>query len=112
MRYVLLICGDESYSAAASAAVPTPGCGGWAEEMSQRGILRGGAGLQPSSVATTVRVREGETLVADGPFAETKDHIGGFSIIECDDLDQAIDVASRHPVAANGTIEIRPVWEQ
>jgi hypothetical protein len=60
--------------------------------------------------STTVRVREGEVLVADGPFAETKEQIGGFDIIDCADLDEAIEIASKHPVATFGTIEIRPFW--
>jgi len=74
-------------------------------------VLRGGARLRPGSEATTVRVREDEVLLSDGPFAESKEQMGGFDIVECADLDDAIEVASRHPVAKFGTIEIRPLWE-
>jgi hypothetical protein len=61
--------------------------------------------------ATSVRVRAGETLVSDGPFAETKDLVGGFVLVECRHPDEAIEVAARHPVARHGIVEVRPVWE-
>ncbi|HEV2932511.1 MAG TPA: YciI family protein, partial [Streptosporangiaceae bacterium] len=67
--------------------------------------------LRPVSDASSVRVRDGEVLVADGPFAETKEQIAGFDIIEAADLDEAIEVASRHPVASYGTVEVRPFEE-
>ena len=110
MKYMLMICSD------LSEVVPTQeqfeaGCGGWTEEMEDRGVLRGGAGLRPSTEATTVRVRGDEVLLTDGPFAETKDQIGGFSLIECADLDEAIEIASKHYAATYGQIEIRPLWE-
>ena len=66
--------------------------------------------LRPVSDATTVRVRDGELLVTDGPFAETKDWIAGFDVLECADLDEAIEIASRHPVARAGRLELRPFW--
>ena len=69
------------------------------------------AGLWEVSDASTVRVRDGEVLVADGPFAETKEQIAGFYIIDCADLDEAIEIAARNPGARHGTIEVRPVWE-
>jgi hypothetical protein len=103
---MLLICGDES-----AAAHADDGCGGWSEEMQRRGVLQGGAGLRPPNDATTVRVREDTVLVSDGPFAETKEQIGGFCLIDCADLDEAIEVASKHPAAGYGTIEIRPLWQ-
>jgi hypothetical protein len=84
-------------------------CGGWSEEMEQRGVVRGGAGLAPPNDATTVRVRDDNLLLTDGPFAETKEMIGGFVLIECADLDEAIEIAAKHPAAGYGTIEIRPV---
>jgi len=80
-------------------------------ELDRRGAGRGGARLRPVADATTVRVRDGEMLVSDGPFAETKDFIGGLDIIECADLDEAIELAARHPYASSGCIEVRPVWE-
>ena len=66
--------------------------------------------MRPTEDATTVRVREVEVLLSDGPFAETKEWIAGYDIIECEDLDEAIEVASRHPVARFGSIEVRPLW--
>ena len=105
MQYLLLICGDES-----AAEHRNDGCGGWTEEMERRGVIRGGGGLHPPSDATTIRVREGQVLLTDGPFAETKEQIGGYCVIECADLDEAIDVASRHPAATYGTIEVRPMF--
>jgi hypothetical protein len=63
------------------------------------------------SDATTVRVRDAEVLLSDGPFAESKEQIAGFDIIECADLDEAIEVAAKHPVAAFGSIEVRPFWQ-
>jgi hypothetical protein len=83
----------------------------WFTEITERSgvsLLNGGK-LQPSTTATTVRANGSEVLVADGPFAETKEQIGGFDVIECADLDEAIYVASRHPVAQFGVIEVRPM---
>ena len=80
----------------------------WDEEMKGRGILVGGGALQPVRETTMLRVRSGEVLVSDGPFAETKEQMAGYSILECADLDEAIDVSSRHPTAKIGTFELRP----
>jgi hypothetical protein len=109
VKYILMICGDRN-----AADVPDilAGCGGWASEMERRGILRDSVGLHSPNDATTVRVRSDKVMVVDGPFAETRDQIGGFSVIECDDLDVAIDVAAAHPAAAFGMIEIRPVRDE
>ncbi|GLY77551.1 YciI family protein [Actinoallomurus iriomotensis] len=104
MKYLLLICGDES-----AAEHADDGCGGWSEEMLRRGVVRDGAGLRPPSEAKTVRVRDDTVLLSDGPFAETKEQIGGFCLIDCADLDEALEIAARHPAAAYGTIEVRPV---
>ena len=79
--------------------------------MVERDVLLGGERLRPVADATTVRVRDGEVLVSDGPFAETKELVAGFAIVECTDLDEALEVAAKHPYAATGTIEVRPVWE-
>ena len=70
-----------------------------------------GGRLRPVSDATTVRVRGGEVLISDGPFAETKEQIAGFNVLERADLDEAIEIASRHPTAKLGTFELRPFWE-
>jgi len=82
----------------------------WVEEGERRGIRKQGERLRPPADATTIRVRKGELLVTDGPFTESKEWIAGFDIVECADLDEAIDYASRHPMARHGRIEIRPFW--
>jgi hypothetical protein len=80
----------------------------WDKEMIERGILVGGGALRPVRETTTVRVRDGEVLLTDGPFTETKEQIAGYSVLECADLEEAIEVSSRHPTAAFGTFELRP----
>jgi hypothetical protein len=81
----------------------------WVTEGERRGIRLRGDALRPIDDATTVRVRDGQVLVTDGPYTESKEWIVGYDILECDDLDQAIDYVSRHPMARRGRIEIRPV---
>jgi hypothetical protein len=83
----------------------------WGEEMGRQGILQGGERLRPTTTATTVQVRNGKVLTSDGPFAETKEQIGGFFLVQCKDLDEATEVASSIPGARHGTIEVRPIWE-
>ena len=113
MKYLLMICREESVSVSPEeiheiiSSTQT-----WVEEMDGRGVREFGHALQPVSDATTVRVRGGDVLVADGPFAETKEQIGGFDVVECADLDEAIEVASKHPMARYGTIEVRPFWTE
>ncbi|TMK84851.1 MAG: YciI family protein [Actinobacteria bacterium] len=114
MRYALLICGDETAMEARSPEEAQAGMAEYVtfgEEMTTRGVLRGGERLRPTTDATTVQVRDGEVLTSDGPFAETKEQIGGFYLVDCKDLDEAIEVASKIPGARNGTIEVRPIWE-
>jgi hypothetical protein len=82
----------------------------WDAEMEARGVKLSGGRLRPAGEARTVRVRGGRVLVSDGPFAETKEQIAGFNVIECASLDEAIEVASRHPTAKIGTFELRPFW--
>ena len=112
MKYLLLVCVDESASfteeeeRADVAATEV-----WVREMTDRRVRVIGDRLRPVSDATTVRVRDGEVLLSDGPFAETKEQIGGFDIIECEDLDEAIEVASKHPMAKFGAVEVRPFWQ-
>jgi hypothetical protein len=84
----------------------------WLDEMERRGVLLHGERLRRTTEATTVRLRKGETLVLDGPFAETKEQVAGFDIIDCADLDEAIEIASKHPCAGLGTVEVRPLWKQ
>jgi hypothetical protein len=81
----------------------------WVAEGERRGIRERGDALRPIHDATTVRVRDGQVLVTDGPYTESKEWIVGFDIVDCEDLDQAIDYVSRHPMARRGRIEIRPV---
>jgi hypothetical protein len=114
MRYALLICIDEQAQAAASpeeAAASMAQYDAFGAEMGQRGVLKGGERLRPTTDATTVRVQQGEVLVSDGPFAETKEQMAGFYLVDCKDLDEAIEVASKIPGAQHGTIEVRPIWE-
>src|SRR5258708_199146 len=97
---------DDVEDSAAARAVAA-----WDGEMELRGVKLSGGRLRPVSDAKTVRVRGGEVLVSDGPFAETKGQIVGFNVLECADLDEAIEVASRHPTAKIGTFELRPIWQ-
>jgi hypothetical protein len=82
-----------------------------AEELTARGQYVGGSPLYPSSSATSVRVRDGKRLVTDGPFAETREQLGGYMIVDVKDLDEAIGIAARIPLARTSTVEIRPVRE-
>jgi hypothetical protein len=82
-----------------------------AEELTTRGQYLGGSPLQPTSSATTVRVRDGKPLLTDGPFAETREQLGGYMLIDVENLDEAIAIAARGPLAQVGTIEVRPVRE-
>ncbi|WP_026877031.1 YciI family protein [Jiangella gansuensis] len=111
MRYALLICNDESISPSMEELNADPVHQAWSADLDRRRAELYGARLRPVANATTVRVRNGETLVSDGPFAETKDFVGGVVFIECADLDEAIEIARGHPYALHGSVEIRPVWE-
>ena len=114
MRYALLICTEDKRQAEMSedeAGAQMAAYMAWGEEMGARGVLQGGERLRPTASATTVRVREGEVLTSDGPFAETKEQMAGFYLVDCKDLDEAIDVASKIPGATHGSIEVRPIWE-
>jgi hypothetical protein len=114
MRYLLLIAGDEAAQNALSESEDDAmfaEYGEWMKTMAERGILQGGERLRPSADATTVRLRNGEVLATDGPFAETKEQLAGYFLVECKDLDDALEVASRIPGARTGSIEVRPIWE-
>jgi len=78
-------------------------------ELEERGVNMGANALQPISTATTVRVRDGETLITDGPFAETKEILGGYYLVEAADLDEALEIAAKIPGAQSGAIEVRPI---
>jgi hypothetical protein len=112
MRYLLMICSDEAADAALSEEegnTRTAGYMTWMGEMGER--LQGGERLRPSTDATTVSVRDGKVLTTDGPFAETKEQIGGYFVVEASDLDQAIEAAAKLPGARDGSIEVRPIWD-
>ena len=113
MRYLLFICMDEDVKLSPEEeAAMERDTEAWIAEMDGRGVRLQGHGLRPVSDATTVRVRGGEVLTTDGPFAETKEQIAGFDLLEAADLDEAIEIASKHPVARFGTVEVRPFWEE
>jgi hypothetical protein len=113
VKYLLLICADESLELSAEqSSVVDRTTRAWVAELSGRGVRLQGDRLRPVSDATTVRVRSDEVLIADGPFAETTEQIAGFDVIECADLDEAIAVAAKHPMARVGTVEVRPFWDQ
>jgi hypothetical protein len=114
MRYLLLIYGDESAWASATPEDQQAEFQAYAEYtkwLQDGGWMRGGDALHPTPTATTVRVRDGQTLTTDGPFAETKEQLGGFYLIECENLDQALQAAAKLPAAKGGSVEVRPVVE-
>jgi hypothetical protein len=114
MRFLLLVCWDAENMGAQAEPDPTdtpdeksfP----WLDDVQARGIWVTGDQLAPPRRARSVRVRNGKPIVTDGPFAETKEAVGGFDIIECDSLDEAVRIAAGHPVAQIGAIEVRPFW--
>ena len=111
MRYVLMIALDESAGQRDGELAGdeiSPEYAAFMKDAAERGVLLGGDRLRLSSDATTVRVRNGETLTVDGPFAETKEQLAGYFVVDCKDLDEAIEVASRHPLARRGAMELRP----
>src|SRR3954447_9372525 len=114
MRYLLTIYGDESgwndVTPDQAQAIMTA-YGAFGEAAQKAGVLLGGEGLQPTSTATTVRVRNDETITTDGPFAETREQLGGYYLLDCGDLDEAIGWAARIPGAQDGSVEVRPVMD-
>ncbi len=112
MKYAFAIYGDESQRENASPEdmqAVTQAYNALSQEMQDQGVLLAGEGLYPTQTATTVRVRDDERSVSDGPFAETKEQLGGFFVLDCRDLNEAIDWAAKIPGAQTGSIEIRPV---
>ena len=113
MQYMLLIYEEESQRGAKSEAEISKiyeEYGAFTSEIAQSGNFKAGAELQPIATATTIRIRNGKRLVTDGPFAETKEQLGGYYLVEAADLDQATAIAARIPSARNGSIEVRPLW--
>lgn len=114
MRYMALIYGNEAIGLNMNEAEQQAMLGeynAFTEMVSARGAMLAGEALLPTHSATSVRVREGKTLTTDGPFAETKEQLGGFYLLKCDNLDEAIELASQIPAAKQGTIELRPIVE-
>src|ERR1700687_2654645 len=112
MNYLLLIYADESARGApseADAEAMFAAYRSFTEGISESRALRAGDALESVAMATTVRVRGGDVVVTDGPFAETKEQLGGYYLVECADLDGAIEIAARIPGALSGSIEIRPI---
>ncbi|HEX2655407.1 MAG TPA: YciI family protein [Xanthobacteraceae bacterium] len=112
MQYLLMIYRNEAdlgkMDAAARKAM-TAEYGAFTQSIIQSGHFKAGDGLQPTSTATTIRVRDGKTLTTDGPFAETREQLGGYYLIEARDLDTALSIAARIPGARTGSIEVRPI---
>ena len=112
MKYAFTIYVDEAQREAASdddRTATSQAYGVLTQEMQEKGVLVAGEGLYPTQTATTIRVRDGERSVSDGPFAETKEQLGGFYVLDVRDLDEAIEWASKIPGSQVGSVEIRPV---
>ena len=108
MKYMMFVVADPERKVDETEADHGPTIEEWLDEVEGTRII--GERLRPPDDATTVRVSKGEVLISDGPFTETKEWIAGFDILECADLDEAIAIASRHPVARGGLLELRPFW--
>jgi hypothetical protein len=108
MQYLMLVCGTEPDQEPSDDDMATAIA--WTAEMTERGVRRSGNRLSPAGAATTVRIRDGGMLLCDGPFAETHEQILGYDLLECANLDEAVEVAAKHPTARWGSVEIRPLW--
>jgi hypothetical protein len=109
VRYILFVCVDP---AAEEYIAREDNIEDWVAEMDQRNVRILGSRLKELKDARTVRRRNGKVIVTDGPFAETKEWIAGFDLLECADMDEAVEVASQHPMARFGRLEIRPLWPE
>jgi hypothetical protein len=108
MKFLLLICSDSTAEAYDPALDDIDA---WVTEMDRRGVRTLGERVRPPSDAKTIKRRAGELVVKDGPFTDAKERIGGFDLIECADMAEAIEIAARHPMSRLGQIEVRPIWE-
>lgn len=108
---MLMFWDDDTAEAPAESEPDLTAIRSWVDDMTARGIRLHGSALSYATDGTIVRVRSGETLVTDGPYAETKEQVGGYDLIECADLDTAIAVAAAHPLASTATVEIRPLTD-
>jgi hypothetical protein len=112
MKYMLMFWVDESGEVTADEdADMVIAVKSWVETMRERGVLLGGGALRSAAEARIVRARGDEVLISDGPFAETKEQIGGYSVVDCADLDAATAMAAAHPLARSATVEVRPFWD-
>ena len=108
MKYMFFVCCEGPTTPEAQEVIEANGQG-WVDDVNSRGLRLLGRPLQDPATATTVRVRDGGTLITDGPFAESKEWVAGFDLMECADIDEAIEVAAKHPVSWFHSIEIRPL---
>ncbi len=113
MQYALLIYTQEATEPVPDdvMAAEMDAYNAFGKHVTDRGAMRAGEALQPVATATTVRVENGRTVTTDGPFAETKETLGGFYLVEAADLDEAIEYAAMIPGATHGSIEVRPIWD-
>jgi hypothetical protein len=114
MKYMLMICDDEKTWGGLTESERQALMGEYrtlVQDLKASGKYVGGSQLHPSAMATSVRVRDGKRLVTDGPFAETREQLGGYFIVEAKDLDEALGVAARIPASHTGTVEVRPLVE-
>ena len=113
MRYLLLIYNTEPTEAVPEELMASEqdAYNAFTAAIRETGQFEAGEALQPTSTATTVRVENGRTITTDGPFAETKEQLGGFYLVDCRDIDEAIELAARIPGSTHGSIEIRPIWD-
>jgi len=114
MKYMLLMYADESKApqTAEEIQAAAPAWYALGKEVEAAGVLVSSNGLSPVADATTVRARNGRTLTSDGPFAETHEQLGGYYVLDCKDLDEALSWAAKIPTALYGSIEVRPLWSQ
>ncbi len=113
MRYLMMIYAAESTQVTSQTEqdIEMADYEAFGREISERNTLLSGERLHPTYTATTVRVRDGDELISDGPFAETKEQLGGFYLIQCKDMQEAIGIATKNPGARTGSVEIRPIFE-
>jgi hypothetical protein len=110
-QYLLLIYGDPADAPSGDDATPLTKWAEYSQALVEAGAMLGGNALDSADTATTVRVRDTETVISDGPFAETKEILGGYYLIDVPDLDAALALAAKMPNIAYGCVEVRPIWE-
>jgi hypothetical protein len=111
VKYLIPICGDDAAELSTEdGAAIDEAAQSWDAEMTRRGVLLDANRLRSASDAATLRVRDSDVLISDGPIAETKEQIAGYVLIDCADMDEAIDLVSTHPLAELGAVEVRPLW--